>query len=313
MEPTLQPHTSSPDVTIPTTGASEPVATATTDSSEPTLTAHPPSVVDTTLPPTPNEFRTNAAPTHDNVLPAPAPPQSDITHNDFVYEGVENLTANEGRHEKRFYELLFPKVKNLMDKSKGGKMMFRIKYNKILYVCQSLKAGVPAAVLKKQQGYTKVYAWSKTFDVFEFGSSSCVVLKAEGKAADELQRVSYYERLFSDLLKIHKECGHGKGRSLYRVAEARYYNLTEEHCKLFTDTCPICHPRTTVKKPTAGVKNIITPGFGVRGQVDLIDFQSMPDGKFVYLLNYIDHGINSFPAIKFWHKIHAFIFLIITW
>jgi hypothetical protein len=51
-----------------------------------------------------------------------------------VYEGVENLTADEGRHEKRFYELLFPKVKNLMDESKGGKMMFRIKCNKILYV-----------------------------------------------------------------------------------------------------------------------------------------------------------------------------------
>jgi hypothetical protein len=95
-----------------------------------------------------------------------------------VYEGVENLTADEGRHEKRFYELLFPKVKNLMDESKGGKMMFRSKYNKILCMCQSVKAGVPAAVLKKQQGYTKVYAWSKTFDVFEFSSSSCVVLSA---------------------------------------------------------------------------------------------------------------------------------------
>ena len=36
---------------------------------------------------------------------------------------------------------------------------------------------------------------------------------------------------------------------------------------------------------------IVTNGFGVRGQVDLIDLQSMPKGKFNFLLNYVDHGI----------------------
>jgi hypothetical protein len=47
----------------------------------------------------------------------------------------------------------------------------------------------------------------------------------------------------------------------------------------------------------AGVKNIITFGFGVRGQVDLIDFQSMPDGSFLFLLNYIDHGVKKLTSI----------------
>ena len=41
----------------------------------------------------------------------------------------------------------------------------------------------------------------------------------------------------------------------------------------------------------AGLRNIITLGFGVRGQVDIIDLQSMADGPFKYLLNYIDHGV----------------------
>jgi hypothetical protein len=40
-----------------------------------------------------------------------------------------------------------------------------------------------------------------------------------------------------------------------------------------------------------GVRPILTIGFGTRGQVDLIDFQSLPNGEFKYLLNYIDHGI----------------------
>ena len=35
--------------------------------------------------------------------------------------------------------------------------------------------------------------------------------------------------------------------------------------------------------------NIVTAGFGTLGQVDLIDFQSMPDHGCNFLLNYIDH------------------------
>ncbi len=47
----------------------------------------------------------------------------------------------------------------------------------------------------------------------------------------------------------------------------------------------------------AGIKNIVTKGFGVRGQVDLIDFQSMLDGEFKFLLNYINHGIKKLTSV----------------
>lgn len=49
--------------------------------------------------------------------------------------------------------------------------------------------------------------------------------------------------------------------------------------------------RLNKKKPPAGHRPILTHGFGARGQIDCIDFQSMPDGEFRYLLNYQDHGI----------------------
>ena len=55
------------------------------------------------------------------------------------------------------------------------------------------------------------------------------------------------------------------------------------------------------KKPKAGFRPIVTNGFGVRGQVDLIDFQSMPDGNFNFLLNYVDHGI-KFCVVKPLHR-----------
>lgn len=34
---------------------------------------------------------------------------------------------------------------------------------------------------------------------------------------------------------------------------------------------------------------IITKDFNVRGQVDLVDFQSAPDGEYKWLMNYQDH------------------------
>jgi len=47
------------------------------------------------------------------------------------------------------------------------------------------------------------------------------------------------------------------------------------------------------RKPIAGIQPIIMFGMCVRGQADIIDFQSMPDGAFKFLLNYIDHGVKS--------------------
>jgi hypothetical protein len=50
-------------------------------------------------------------------------------------------------------------------------------------------------------------------------------------------------------------------------------------------------------RPVVGIKPIITHGFGTQGQVDLIDLQSMPDGNFHFLLNYIDHGVKFLFSI----------------
>ncbi len=49
--------------------------------------------------------------------------------------------------------------------------------------------------------------------------------------------------------------------------------------------------------PVAGIKPILTHSFGTRGQVDLIDFQSMPECNFCFLLNYIDHGVKFLFSI----------------
>ena len=49
-----------------------------------------------------------------------------------------------------------------------------------------------------------------------------------------------------------------------------------------------------------GHKPILTHGFGARGQVDLIDMQSCPDGGLKWLLVYEDHDTkwNDVRALK---------------
>ena len=116
---------------------------------------------------------------------------------------------------------------------------------------------------------------------------------------DSLKRVTYIERVFADLVTAHGP-DHNKGRTLYASISELVCNCPRPVCKLFTDTCPRCIERQQRNRPTAGLRPIITRGFNVRGQVDLIDFQSMPDGNFRFLLNYIDHGIKflfSVPII----------------
>ena len=72
-------------------------------------------------------------------------------------------------------------------------------------------------------------------------------------------------------------------------------------CKIFTDLCHICIQRQLRNSPITGLQPIVSHGFGTRGQLDLIDFQSMPDGSFCFLLNYIDHGVKFLFSIPIVH------------
>lgn len=69
----------------------------------------------------------------------------------------------------------------------------------------------------------------------------------------------------------------------------QFKNIPRNVCDLFCQTCPTCVAGSNRSRPAAGLRPILTNGFGKRGQVDLINFQSMHDGIFRYLLNYIDH------------------------
>jgi hypothetical protein len=106
---------------------------------------------------------------------------------------------------------------------------------------------------------------------------------------------------YTEIKRAHDQ-DHTKGLTLYACLGEQFQNIGRELCKMFTDMCPICITRMKCNRPVAGIKPIITHGFGIRGQVDLIDFQSMLGGNFHFLLNYIDHGVKFLFSIPLTHK-----------
>jgi hypothetical protein len=109
------------------------------------------------------------------------------------------------------------------------------------------------------------------------------------------------EKAYADI-KHHHGADHCKGNTLLVRVGQSIHNIGRVCTKLFTRTCPICIQRETRLRPTPGIKPIVTCGLGTRGKVDLIDFQSMPNGDFRFLLNYLDHGVKFLFSIPLKRK-----------
>ena len=209
------------------------------------------------------------------------------------------LTEEQQRHRHAFYIAAMPVFQN---QATNNAMMTAAKYKAIIYALLCIKEKGDTAAQLHAKGYSQIYNWVKKYDAIITAEGRAVVLverpklgnKKEGKKKqvldiDKLRKLTYFERLYADVLAQHHD--HNRGNSLYKRVCEKHSNVSKTWTVLFTKTCPGCIERAPKPKPIAGLKNIITCGFGVRGQVDLIDFQSMPDGSFKYLLNYIDHGL----------------------
>ncbi len=112
---------------------------------------------------------------------------------------------------------------------------------------------------------------------------------------DTEKRIIYFEAAYTEIKRAHGQ-DHTKGRTLYACLGEQFENIGCKLCKMFTDKCPICITQMKCNRPVAGIKPIITHSFGTQGQVGLIDFQSMPNGNFCFLMNYINHGV-SFSSV----------------
>lgn len=89
---------------------------------------------------------------------------------------------------------------------------------------------------------------------------------------------------------IHISCGHKGDRSTHQKIRENYVNISRKIVEAYVRQCERCTEKLK-KKETKGIviKPITAKEFNDRAQIDLVDFQSLPDGEFKWVMHYQDH------------------------
>jgi hypothetical protein len=212
------------------------------------------------------------------------------------------------QHVVAFYEEV---IKPMNKSGPLWQLIRKEKYDRIKEMLIRKRDGEEMRELRLE--YPQCYKWCQSFAIVKDGVGGFILIARpsnwvstlggndENADIDSLQRITYLERSYFDLRNAHG-ADHCKGNTIFGRVSENIANIGRNVTKCFTTTCPECIRRDTRAKPVPGIKPILSRGFGTRGQVDLIDFQSMPNGEFKYLLNYIDHGIKFLFSIPLKRK-----------
>jgi hypothetical protein len=181
----------------------------------------------------------------------------------------------------------------MMRASQSYQLYPKVKFELLRTALMRHRDGETLISLKKY--YPKIYKRHKAYAVIVNEGSVVLVVRptnGEFETVDitTLKQMTFFERAYSDIQR-HHVTDHSKGRTLHARISEVIHNMPRDVCKIYTDSCPLCIQRQLRTRPVAGLRPIVTSGFGTRVQVDLIDFQSIPDGTFHFLLNYCDHGV----------------------
>lgn len=134
------------------------------------------------------------------------------------------------------------------------------------------------SLLQIQNGAKKMpihYYYEKRYKLVVIdGSTYHVCLKSVPGLIYLIPVEEYYEKL----LEAHLGTAHGGRDRMHYYCRDRWV-IAKSACQLFASMCSTCNRKRIA--PTKGVviKPILSKGFNARGQVDLIDLQSCPDGK----------------------------------
>jgi hypothetical protein len=108
----------------------------------------------------------------------------------------------------------------------------------------------------------------------------------------------HIEETFDVIKRAHIATGHGGRDRMVKGLGKKHANVTRYCIELFKSMCIDCQ-RKRVRPMTKGVvfRPILSKEFSARGQVDLIDMQSLPHGSFKWIMVYQDH-LTKFVLIR---------------
>ncbi|XP_047488152.1 uncharacterized protein LOC125038654 [Penaeus chinensis] len=190
---------------------------------------------------------------------------------------MAGLTMAQDQFEAEFREELFQKYrqcpKYLMPK--------KVYSNTI----EELKTAAQNTSSKSRHGY---YILQK-YEVLQCGDSEKLIKKR--KSVDESP--VYYvtiEDTYDIIKRAHITTGHGGRDKMKCNLGAKYANITKEALELFKSYCITCQKKRKQNK-SAGVvvKPLLSSELNSRGQVDLVDMQSLPQAQFKWIMVYQCH------------------------
>ncbi|CAC5393701.1 unnamed protein product [Mytilus coruscus] len=138
--------------------------------------------------------------------------------------------------------------------------------------------------------------WLKKYDVIEVADIEKLT-KKEGNDDTILYYLSI-EEMYDIIKTAHVGVGHGGLHKTNKEPKKHFANISREAIRIFTTNCEQCilkRKRTEISKLV--VKPIISADFNCRGQVDLVDLQSVPDNEFKWIMHYQDH-LTKFSVLR---------------
>ncbi|XP_057320671.1 KRAB-A domain-containing protein 2-like [Microplitis mediator] len=146
---------------------------------------------------------------------------------------------------------------------------------------------IEAAKTKSTKKTRREYNLLNKYDVMRVTNQSFLIKKHVDAAIIEF--VVPYEELFDKIYDFHvNKTGHG-GRCKIESAFADKFQIPRPPIEIFLSGCKSCNEKRNLPKKLV-VKPILSSDFCERGQIDLIDFQSLQDGDYKWILNYQDHS-----------------------
>ncbi|GFU54123.1 SCAN domain-containing protein 3 [Trichonephila clavipes] len=146
-----------------------------------------------------------------------------------------------------------------------------------------------APLLKRQRTH-KQYYYGKKYDVMEEGTEKYLILKRKFDF-DPVVKVVPAENFYHILRETHESTGHG-GRDKMLYSLKSQYLIPTSVVLEFLKLCTVCQSKKTSSKKGIVVSRTVSRGSWAnhRGQVDLVDLESTPDGSYKWLLHYQDHA-----------------------
>jgi len=89
---------------------------------------------------------------------------------------------------------------------------------------------------------------------------------------------------------MYAACEHKWQKKTHKKLSKHYANIPISFVKMFIEQCERCIEKSIkTSQACIVVRPIIVSDLNQRGQVDLVDFQSLPDGKYKFIRHYQVH------------------------